>query len=105
MPAETPTILGDLLVDVAALRRRGVDRHHVAVDLPVAWLASILEGTDAEPRDPGHVELDLQLPVDGPVIVAGSLRAGFDVPCGRCLDPARVCADTRVSATYVPAGS
>lgn len=97
--------LADLRVDVAVLRRRGIDRHHVQVELPIAWLAEALRGTDAEPSDPGHVALDLQLPVDGPVIVTGSLRAHFDVPCGRCLDPARVSADTRVAATYVPASS
>jgi uncharacterized metal-binding protein YceD (DUF177 family) len=106
MPVEKPTnpaAAPDLRVDVAMLRRRGVDRHHVEVDLSEAWLASVLAGTDAEPRDPGHVELDLQLPVDGPVIVSGTLRAGFEVPCGRCLDPAHVSADGPVSATYVPA--
>ena len=97
--------LPDLRVDVAALRRRGIDRHRVSVDLPIAWLARVLADTDAEPSDPGHVDLDLQLPMDGPVIVTGSLRAHFDVPCGRCLDPARVVADTRLAATYVPAAS
>jgi uncharacterized protein len=111
MSAQTPTIRGeshapaDLRVDVAALRRRGVDRHRVEVDLPAAWLDEILADTDAEVSDPGHVELELQLPVDGPVIVTGDLRAHFEVPCGRCLDPAQVSADTRASATYVPAGS
>jgi uncharacterized protein len=104
MPAETPTP-ADLRVDVAALRRRGVDRHHVAALLPVTWLAQILADTDAEVSDPGHVDLELQLPVDGPVIVTGALRVRFAVPCGRCLDPALVVGDTRLSATYVPAAS
>jgi uncharacterized protein len=103
MGAQTPTDGPDLRVDVAALRRRGVDRHHVAVSLPVAWLAQILADTDAEVSDPGHADLELQLPGDGPVLVAGTLGARFFVPCGRCLDPARVVADARVAATYVPA--
>ena len=92
-----------LRVDVAALRRRGVDRHPVGVDLPTDWLGAILGDTDAEVRDPGHVDLQLMLPVDGPVIVSGTLKAHFDVPCGRCLDPARVTADASVTATYIPA--
>ena len=88
-------------MDVAALRRRGTTHHDVAVTLPAAWLAAVLSDTDAQVRDPGHVEVDLHLPADGPVLVSGRLRAGFEVPCGRCLEPAQVTADPALQATFI----
>src|SRR5690606_12997169 len=40
-------LLDTLRVDVAALRRRGVDRERVEADLPAAWIAAALAETDA----------------------------------------------------------
>lgn len=88
-------------MDLSALRRRGVDDHRIAVDLPVAWLGELLGETDARVRQPGHVELRLSVQPDGVVIARGALVAVFEVPCGRCLEPAIVDAGARIFATFV----
>lgn len=94
-----------LVVDVAALRRRQVVHHDVHAELATAWLAAALRGTDAEVHAPGAVDLALTLQADGSVIVTGSLRASFEVPCARCLEPAHVDADGSIAALYVREGA
>jgi len=94
-----------LVVDVAALRRRQVVHHDVHAELAVAWLAAALRGTDAEVHAPGAVDLALTLQADGSVIVTGSLRASFEVPCARCLAPAHVDANGPIAALYVREGA
>ncbi len=91
-----------LRVDLAALRRRGIDRHAIAVALPVAWLADALAETDATVAAEGKVSVELLLQPRGVVYLQGRLELAFSVPCGRCLEPAAVAEATRLSATFLP---
>ncbi len=90
-----------LRVDVSAMRRRGESHGQVEADLSPEWLASVLADTDAEVRDGGKVSLALSLPTDGPVIASGKLALSFVVPCGRCLEDARVDGDSSIDAMFV----
>lgn len=92
----------ELRVDLAALRRRGIDRHAIDVALPTQWLAAALADTDAEVDAPGRLSLDLLLQPQGVVVARGPLRVGFSVPCGRCLAPAAVNGDAEIFATFMP---
>lgn len=94
-----------LRVDIATLRRRGVDHTDVAADLPAPWLADVLGDTDAEVSDAGKVSVQLHIQPGGIVVAQGRLELAFTVPCGRCLDPAAVQEATEIVATYVAAGS
>lgn len=91
----------DLFVDLAALRRKGLDRHTLEVELPIAWLRQVLGETDAEVKAVGRVSTELFLQPDGVVVATGDLQVGFEVPCGRCLDPAVVDASSRICATFI----
>lgn len=90
-----------LRVDLAALRRRGVDVHPVHAVLPQAWLAQALGDTDAEVSEDAKVELRVTLQPEGVVLVQGSLSLRFTVPCGRCLGPAAVDGSTEIFATFM----
>lgn len=58
-------------------------------DIPVAWLRTALEGTEATPRGDG--ELSVEVSKDGPkVMVRGHARASLTMPCARTLDPVDV---------------
>ena len=94
-----------LRVDIATLRRRGVDHTEVATDLPPTWLSHVLSDTDAEVVEAGRVSLALHIQPDGIVVAQGRLDIAFTVPCGRCLDPAAVVDVAEIVATYVAAGS
>jgi uncharacterized metal-binding protein YceD (DUF177 family) len=76
----------DLLLDLGALRRRGVDRHRVECELPADWIRAALGDTDATVERSGRVGLDVLLQSDGTVLAKGSLELSFFVPCGRCLE-------------------
>lgn len=106
-PSETPDAPADvvaaLCVDLAAMRRRAEDRREVDLVLSTAWLASVLEDTDAEVPDPGRITLDVSLQPDGIVLVQGRLSFKLHVPCGRCLDPAEVDGSADLLATFLPA--
>lgn len=91
-----------LRVDLAALRRRGVDRHELAALLPAAWLAQAVADTDAEVTEAGRIQLELLLQPEGVIVARGPLSAAFTVPCGRCLAPAAVDASTEIFATFMP---
>lgn len=91
-----------LRVDLAALRRRGVDRHAVAVALPPAWLSEALAETDATVESEGQVSVELLLQPRGVVYLQGRLQLGFSVPCGRCLEPAAVVETSKLAATFLP---
>lgn len=83
--------MADLDLDLAALARTGPGPYHVQVELPVAWVASVLAHTDAEVTRDGHVELEVTTIGGGSsVLVRGRLDVGFAVPCARCLEPATV---------------
>ncbi|MCX4244664.1 YceD family protein [Paraliomyxa miuraensis] len=90
-----------LRVDLAALRRRGVDLHPIKTVLPQAWLTRALGDTDAELSEDAEVALRLTLQPEGVVLVQGSLSLRFSVPCGRCLSPAAVDGATEIFATFM----
>lgn len=102
MSVSTPSSgLESLCVDVEALRRRSTFQHRVQATLDPAWIARALAETDATVHAPGEVDLQLVLPADGAVVASGRLRVTFDVPCGRCLEPAAVEGSTEIHATFV----
>lgn len=90
-----------LRVDLAALRRRGVDLHPVHAVLPQDWLAQVLGDTDAEVSQDAEVRLRVTLQPEGVVVVQGDLSLRFSVPCGRCLSPAAVDGATEIFATFM----
>ncbi|HEY1955509.1 MAG TPA: DUF177 domain-containing protein [Polyangiaceae bacterium] len=70
--------------------------------IPQAWLAAVLEETDAKPLGDG--EIDLRLSKSGPdVVVHGTAKADVELPCSRCLEPARVTLEPKISVLMVPA--
>jgi len=94
--------LDALRVDLATLRRRGVDHYDLPASLPVAWLAAVLSDTDAQVSSEGRVELVVLLQPEGIVVAQGSLTLAFSVPCGRCLSPAAVDGGVEIFATFLP---
>jgi uncharacterized protein len=75
-----------------------------SVDFPVraAWIRSALEGTEVAE---GGVDgaLSLRLSKSGTdVVLRGTLKADLVVPCGRCLEPAKVAVRETISALAVP---
>ncbi len=101
-PAAVPHALS---VDVSAMRRRGDTHLAIEHTLDTAWMRDALRETDAEADEPASVRLDLVVQGDGSVIVTGALEGGFRVPCARCLDPADVSADARITAMFVVDGA
>jgi uncharacterized protein len=69
----------------------------------VQWLAEVLRETDAEAHESGSVTLEVIVQPKGNVVTSGRLVANFNVPCGRCLEPAWVDATTKLVAMFVPA--
>lgn len=94
-----------LTVDLSTLRRRHIDHHEIATELPVPWLAAVLASTDAEVAAAGRLDLSLHLQPRGVVVATGTLEVAFHVPCGRCLAPSPVEEAARIVATYVPAAA
>jgi uncharacterized protein len=89
-------------VDLDALRQARVLTHEVRSTLARSWLQQSLGHEHATVAEPGTVQLELSIQGSGTVVVRGRLDAAFEVPCARCLAPARVDAGTAVCATYVP---
>jgi uncharacterized protein len=72
--------------------------------VPAAWIRGALEDTDVAPGG-SDGELAGRLSKSGrDVVVRGRLRAELDVPCARCLQPARVAVDEDISALAVETG-
>jgi uncharacterized metal-binding protein YceD (DUF177 family) len=92
-----------LTIDLAVLRRRGIDRHAIDLTLPAGWLGEALVDTDATADQPGRVELQVLLQPRSVVYVHGALAVQFTVPCGRCLADAHVADRTKITATFMPA--
>ncbi len=101
-PPATPS---DLVVDVAALRRRHVTHHRVDAEIDRAQLQRALADTDAEIDAPGRVGLELMLQADGSVFARGTLALAFTVPCARCLEPAAVDGNARIEALFARKGA
>lgn len=70
--------------------------------IPNPWLRSAFEESDATPLGDG--EIDLRISKSGPdVVVHGRAKAEVELPCARCLEPARVTLEPRISVLMVPA--
>jgi len=70
--------------------------------IPNAWLRGAFEESDASPIGDGA--LDLRLSKSGAdVVVHGQAKVEVELPCARCLEPARVTLVPRISVLMVPA--
>ena len=68
-----------------------------------AWIRGALEGQDVTAAGTDG-ELDVRVSKSGTdVVVHGRLRAQLEVPCARCLEPAKVAIDQALSVLLVPA--
>jgi len=67
------------------------------------WMRGILEDSEATPvgEDGGWFEFRASK-TGNDVLVHGHLEASLEVPCARCLGPARVAVDSPVTALFVP---
>jgi uncharacterized protein len=70
--------------------------------LTPAWLTAAFEGTDAEPREPGVLEVTLTKNGQD-VLVRGRLRAAVRMPDAATLDPVDIDIDTEVFLMLAPA--
>lgn len=57
-------------------------------DIPLEWLATAFEGTEATADGPGRLEVTVSKSGKD-VMVRGSARVSVTLPCARTLDPAR----------------
>jgi uncharacterized protein len=88
---------------IFAVSAHDLDAAGLALDaeIPLAWLAEELAGTDVTAALPGH--LSARLSRSGhDVVVRGRVKAALSVPCARCLDPAAVPVDTELSLLLHP---
>jgi uncharacterized protein len=73
-----------------------------AFPLRAAWIRGALEDSNVEPAGTDG-KLEIRLSKSGTdVVVRGSIRADLIVPCGRCLEPARVTVAEAISTLAVP---
>ncbi|MBK8257123.1 MAG: DUF177 domain-containing protein [Polyangiaceae bacterium] len=73
-----------------------------AFELPVAWLARVLDDTDVEATEPGHA--DVRLSRSGSdVVVRGTAKAALMLPCARCLAPTHHSVTGELSLVLRPA--
>jgi len=73
-----------------------------AFPVRAAWIRGALEDSNVEPAGTDG-KLEIRLSKSGTdVVVRGSIRADLIVPCGRCLEPARVTVAETISTLAVP---
>ena len=75
-------------------------------EIPAAWIASVLEQTDAVGGGDGMARLELTLQTDRTLLVRGRLELRYQVPCARCLEPAPVDVGAEMGdlcVTFIPA--
>lgn len=92
-----------LHVDLDAL---DIGVHQREAELDADWLREILAETDATIADGGKAQLEILLQADRTVLVRGQLELHYEVPCARCLAPAKVDVGAEAEGlcvTYVPA--
>jgi uncharacterized metal-binding protein YceD (DUF177 family) len=78
---------------------------HVRRAISSELLGLVLEGTDGD-LSKAAVELDANLVREhDDVIVTGRLRGSFVVPCGRCVEPAKVPVDVRIDGLFQREGT
>jgi len=76
----------------------------LAADLPVAWLDEQLGDCDMHAAEPGHVSARLSRS-GSDMVVHGRVRVVVEVPCARCLEPAKVDVDGELSLLLKPASA
>lgn len=64
--------------------------HTLDVALPLVWQRELVHETDATPLADGAVRLEITVHADQTILVRGRFELAYDVPCARCLAPARV---------------
>jgi uncharacterized metal-binding protein YceD (DUF177 family) len=64
--------------------------HLLDVALPLDWQREVVREIDATPQAEGAARLEVTIHADQTILVRGRLELGYDVPCARCLAPARV---------------
>ena len=65
-------------------------RHELEFVLPASWVGEVLADTDANVGADGRARLELTVQHDRTLLVRGRLELGYEVPCARCLEAARV---------------
>lgn len=76
----------------------------IEADLPVAWLNEELADTEARASVPGHVSARLSRS-GAEVVVRGRVHSMLDIPCARCLGPAKLDIDADLSLLLKPVPS
>lgn len=91
---ESPVISLDAL--------EGEAPYALSIRLSTAWVARLLEKTDAEVQGPFEVELELSELNGGEYLLRGSLAGTMTVPCARCLADSKVDASAPLCVSFVP---
>jgi uncharacterized metal-binding protein YceD (DUF177 family) len=87
------------LADLEAGEREIVD------EIPVSWLTTAFEGTEATPRgQPGRLEVTVSK-TGREVMVRGHARAAVVLPCARTLDPVDFDLDAEIFLLLTPAAA
>jgi uncharacterized protein len=73
-------------------------------DLPPSWLDAELADASVHAREPGQVTARLSR-TGKEIVVCGKVTASLDLPCARCLDPARYDVEGELALLLVPAPS
>lgn len=74
----------------------------VAADLPVAWLDSKLEDAEAHAVAPGRISGRLSRSGKADIVVRCKVSCEVELPCARCLAPARVAIEADLSLLLEP---
>ncbi|MEZ4453653.1 MAG: YceD family protein [Nannocystaceae bacterium] len=90
-----------LVVDLSLLSRLSLGPHPLRVPIEASKIAAILASTDAEVKEPGLVDLELLVHSGESVLVRGAVEVALQVPCARCLEPARVANRTEICVNFV----
>ncbi len=91
-------LLQDLILNLDEIRDYP---HTLSCALPLAWISQVLVDTDGRPAEPGQVKLELLDQGGAGLLVMGSLRLSYCVPCARCLADATVDVDSELTLTCV----
>ncbi len=75
----------------------------IDADLPVDWLDKQLAECDVHATESGKLSVRLSRSGDDDIVVRGKTRASFDVPCGRCLSPAKMNLEAELTLVLRPA--
>jgi uncharacterized metal-binding protein YceD (DUF177 family) len=77
----------------------------VRVSVTTEWLATTCPDLDARPVADGLTFKGQITPMGEDFLVRGELAGDLEMPCARCLEPARVHVDVPMTVTFVAAGT